>query len=370
MAKYLIGASNIKYDVLDNIFKDVKISNDILNFYIDSDYVFHRLYRNAVMSDLFSVDKNTLIMDIVITMVNMIGHYRRYFVTRLHKDNRIFILFNTKVPAYQKHCYSDYGSEYYKKYDKSNKDYSELTDIIKTAYKFMQSILVYFEGVYCINNAGIENLTVIKFLQNNDNTEGDYHLIFTRNHLACQLIDSNCSVLYTKRDHSYIATIKDCYKGILEGKKTNSGDLTPSTIPYCFALCGYRERDIEPTLCKGVVSAVKKLKKLWNSGNLNNNTSIPSFVESLESEIITDDIKHISEALTINLSEHAMTSDQKEMIMSSIYDLYDQEGIEAINEMLINLNSDGDIIESGNLNMCINDKYYSSYFDDLSEWSI
>lgn len=368
IAKYLIGASNIKYEVLDTIFRDVPIRNDIINLYIDTDYVFHRLYRNNTNSDLYAVDSNVLVMDIVVTVINMIGHYRRYFATRLHKDNRIFLLFNTKIPAYQKHCYDSYGQTYYEKYKRNNKDYGEITAVIQSAYKFIKSIIVYFEGLYCIDNSGIDNLTAIQHIRLNEVTKNDYSIIFTRNLLACQLISDNCSVLYTKRDDSYMITDKDPYEAILAGKKTTSGELTASMIPFCFGLSGYTERGIESPACRGIVSGVKKVKKLMDDGKINPNSSNSSFIEAIENDFMSDeldDIKSLLNAITISLSKKALTSNQKEQIMSGIYDLYDQEGIDKINEMLMNLNSDGDIIDSINLNMTVDN---NSYYD--GEWSM
>ena len=305
IAKYLIGASNIKYEVLDEIFKDVVIKSDIINLYIDTDYVFHRLYRNSTNSDLYAVEGNVLIMDIVVTMVNMLGHYRRYFATRLHKDNRIFLVFNTKAPVFQKHCYPGYGESYYKKYKRHNKDYSEITAVIQAAYKFIKTIVVYFEGLYCIDNTGIDNLTVIQHIRLNEVVKNDYSIIFTRNLLACQLVSDKCSVLYTKRDNSYMVTDKDPYKAILDGKKTSSGKLTASLITFCFGLSGYTERCLESPACRGIVSGIKTVKKLLDEGKITPTTSIASFIEAIQNDFTSneiDDIRNLLNAITISLS--------------------------------------------------------------------
>lgn len=372
MTKYLIGASRIKYEVLDELFKDIKINGDIINLYIDTDYVFYRLYRNNLLSDIFSVDEKIIITDIVIAFINTLGHYRRYFVTRHHHNCRIFTVFNTKIPTYQKHCNESYGIKYYEKYSKTNKDYAALTDIIKKAYQFIQGIIIYFDGIYCIENHKIDNLTTIEHLKRYDRSNIEHHVIFTRNHIACQLLSGTCNMLYPKREHSFLVTAETCYKGILQDRKTTAGNMTPSTIPYAISLGGYTERDIEAPYCNGLIAAVKKLKKLWEKDLLTDTTSLDAFLEIVRREYkiepsMIGDIKNVYNSISLSNAAHALTSDQKSHIESWIYDLFDQEGLNKINELIVDLNPDADIIEFSNLNM---EAKQSCEYEDYMEWSI
>lgn len=121
--RYLIGASRVKFSVLDEIFKEIKISKNHVTMYVDAHAILYRLYRNNVISELQNLPTEIVVRDIVISFVNVLAHYRRYIATRLHKSNDIIVVFNRELPKYQKKYYSDYQHKLYEQYNPDHKDY-------------------------------------------------------------------------------------------------------------------------------------------------------------------------------------------------------------------------------------------------------
>lgn len=370
LAKYLIGISRIKYDVLNELFENNSVNSDIVNLYIDAHTIFQRMYRNNILSDLYSVDSDVLTKDIVIAFINTLGHYRRYMATRLKKTNRIFVVFNRKIPTYQSSIDDSYGEEFFGKYRSLNKDYGQLTEAINKAYDFIQGLVPYLEGIYCINNDKIEDFTVLHYLINHPDTKGDFNIVLTRNILGCQLLSKRCVMIYPKREKSRLYTADTCFKLLVEDRKTESEILPVSAMAYYTALLGTKESGLSTIGPRGTTAAVTLLNKMYTAGDLTEKTSINAFCESVNkylkkalSDIELNELQRRYKMYNLSLSSVAMTNSQRGKVDACLYDLYDQDGLDELNETLIRVTPDEEILELSNLNLS-----YVSPDESYQEW--
>lgn len=362
MIKYLIGASRVKYSVLDEIFHEVYLGNHMVTLWVDAHSILYRLYRQKDLAFLESIPKDVAIKDLVVSFINVLGHYRRYFATRLHKTNDIIVFFNTTPPAYQTAVHSEYCSSTYDKYRDNHKDYSGVNSFVKPAMEFIRSILQFFEGIYLIDNNGIDDFTAMYYLMSHERYANSDHIIFSKSCLPNQLLDHRTYQLVGKRDKSYIITSATVYqKGILKDRKTVADEkMNPVFLPFIWTLGGCSDIELKKSkYARGVSDAVKLLNSLVAKGKITSDMSIQSFLREYSNhieggmELRLSPSKMINRyrAVNIPLATAALTKDQKIRIEGSLIDLFNQNDLERINDMLSDINTDGELLEITNLNM-------------------
>lgn len=383
MAKFLVGRSRIKYAVLDQLFRPMHISQDRMVMYIDMSSVLHRLYRKGDLDMIYSVSPEIVTKDLVLSILNTVGHYRRYIMTRLGLTNDIIMIYNRRVPDFQGLLFPKYRNKWYDVINPKNPEFGPLTQVVETAYGFIESIVPYFEGIYCMDAQGVDEFTVIKHLMDSKYYgECWYHLIFSRNTLPTQLVGPNCSVLYNKRDDSYLITPANVYSNsVLRGRKTGaSATLTPNLLPFIWCLGGCADIELKRSkYSSGTTDMVKKLNVLVDKGVIREDMSIQAFLKEFANHIPENkaELKSLPEELInryrivdLNLSTKAITQSQEIDIWKTHVDLFDQNALEDINERLVEIDSDGELIDIANLNMSNAEGEYRNStlnFDDYFE---
>ena len=107
LIRYLIGASRIKYEVLENLYATIPTMQYRMGvMYVDAHSIFYRLFREKDFSTVYADSMNELVRDLVVGFFNVIGHYRRFMATRLQLDNDIYVMFNPDLPKWHEH-YTD-----------------------------------------------------------------------------------------------------------------------------------------------------------------------------------------------------------------------------------------------------------------------
>lgn len=363
MVRYLIGRARIKYSVLDQLFRGVYIQQPGVVMFVDASSILYRLYRNRDLDMIYSVDPSIIIKDLVISFLNTLAHYRRYMMTRLNKTNDIIVFFNRIPPDYQTMIYPDYRKSWYKLFDPKHPDFGPLTAIVEEAFNFIQGLVPYFEGIYVIDNIGVDDFTAMYHMMNSPKYKDWYHLIFSRNMLTTQMIGHSCSVLYNKRDDSYMITNGTVFKnGILKGRKTGASEnLTPKMLPFIWTLGGCSDIDLKKSkYANGVADAVKMLNPLADQRLLQDTMSIQGFLKELAKNVkenqvelksIPDQLVNRYRILNLQFTSAALTDSQKINIWKSCVDLYDQFGLEEINDRLAMIGSSEELLEITNLNM-------------------
>lgn len=360
--RYLIGASRIKYVILDNLFRGITFPNGVV-LHVDAHAILYRLYRNKDLDAIYSVDKDVAVKDIVVNFINVLAHYRRYMATRLEATNDIYVYFNTKLPAYQEALVSDYRKKEYEKYSKHNKDYSALTEIVLDAFEFIKGLTPYFTGIYIVENENIDDYSAMYHFMNMELYQNCMHIIFSRNVFPTQLIGPNVIQIYSKRDKSYLITPLTVFSnGILKDRKTTAGDnLVPGMLPFIWTLAGCSDLGVPPSKWShGIVSTMKLINELADKRMINADMSIQAFLKVVSEHVkdgkfelrtVPTELVNRYRIMSIPLACQALTVDQSEKMKKNCYDLLNQTMLEELNELLAQINSDSDLLEITSLNM-------------------
>lgn len=358
MIKLIINASRIKYTVLDELLKPIKIQQSTINFFIDMSCIFRKIYQNK--NNVYELFHNTdeFVMDIVIAILNTVAHYRRYLYTRLGKSNRIFLVYNTQIPAFQKSLLIHYGEKVYPMYQTNHPDFGAMNHAIQKAIHFIQEIVPYIEDVFFIENQKVEELVTMSYIMGCEEVKNDFHIILTRNPMVYQMLDDRCVSLYPKRDESKLIT-----SNTWATFETSKIQYTPPAfrtnfVPIFLAIRGIKERNISPVYLRGITQIFKLFEKLESGHYLGERFSLQTFLDSIsiiqknKERLPTDNdiilMKRMYRAFHIPSGVAAMTTVQYNTILTSIYNIYDQTGLEQLNELLIQTN---DILSLQDLNM-------------------
>ena len=191
LIRYLIGASRVKYEVLENLYATIPTMQYRMGvMYVDAHSIFYRLFREKDFSTVYADSMNELVRDLVVGFFNVIGHYRRFMATRLQLDNDIYVMFNPDLPKWHEH-YTDKNGwchDKYKRYDQKHPDYGFHAKAIRKAYSFIVGLSPYFEGIYCIDSTGIDEFALMAGMGFSDDT---FYTIYSRNMYCTQFVRKN-----------------------------------------------------------------------------------------------------------------------------------------------------------------------------------
>lgn len=364
MVPRLINSSKIKYNVLDNLFHDITIKDDVINLYIDGYYIFYKLYRADYSVDIYRTSIDRFIKETVISFLNTLAHYRRYITTRLQRTNRIFVINNRKQPKYQADLVNRYGRPFYEKLYPTDYQYGPINMIVEQAIAMAADLCKYFEDIFVIDSRKVEDHTAIAYLKN---AFPGFNIYLSRNELMLLLLDDNSVSIYPKRDDSYLCTSATAFKHIFKQTKYKPEQLTAEHAIYYFILSGVKSRNVPGTCLKGSVKGARIIDSMIKDGSMNRYTPISSFIEYLPKYLGREltkteekDITRLYKALDVRTSVAALTTSQRHRIDNSVVNLFDQEGLEEINRMM---DRESDIINITDLNMNV------SRHGNVSSWN-
>lgn len=374
MAKLLVNASRIKYDVLDELFEkeDIEIKSNMVNLFIDVHRLYYRLLVNKNTAVVYANGLDELVMDIVLSTLNTIGHYRRYLATRLHKSNRIFLIVNRRAPRFQSRLIYEYGKERFDQYTTEDPTFGPINKAINKALEYIESIIPYFEDVFMINSNRIEECVTMSYIMSCKEAQGDFNILYTNSEFAMQLLNNNCIMLYPHQDKSKIYTHHNWtdYAARQMKKNLNIKDIDVSYAPIFMAIHGLENRGVSSRYIRGPKNILTAIQQVSNSGLCGTGLSIETFLDAIQtlperkerkpsvSEFET--LKTLYKAFHIPTCIAAMTAAEKTRIITGIYNLYDQVQLEKINEALAQFE---DIINLTDLNMNRIDTWRSLWED-------
>ena len=360
MAKLLVNASRVKYEVLNELFEDIDIKNDTVNFFIDAHRLYYRLLVNKNSSVVHANGINVLVMDIVLSTLNTIGHYRRYLATRKKKSNRIFLIVNRRTPKFQSKLIYEYGKERFDRYSTEDPNFGPINLAINKAMEYLESIIPYFEDVFMINSNRIEECVSMSYIMNCKEAKDDFNILYTNSEFAMQLLNDNCVMLYPHQDKSKLYTHHNWtdYASRQLKKPLNMTDIDVSYAPIFMAIHGIENRGISSRYIHGPKNILTAIQSVAESGLCKNNLSMEMFLDAIQtipskkerkpsaSDVVV--LNQLYKAFHIPTCIAALNSQEKTRIITGIYNLYDQVQLEQINESLAQFE---DIIDISNLNM-------------------
>lgn len=378
LIRYIVGASRVKYEVLDEILlkhPDLDAVStakhyDMVVMFVDGYSLLYRLYLEKNLTALYADNRAELVRDLVVGFMNVLGHYRRYMSTRLHLMNDIICTFNMTRSDFQNTMVPGFDDRHYLKMDPQNPIFAFINNALREAWDYIVGISMYFEGIYCVSAQGVDDVTTWMMLSNI--SDDHLYLILSRNQLAMQLLanQSGCKPtwfqIFPKRGKSYCVGKSDCIsRGHLVDRKLIPHErLGPADLPYLWAFggCGY-VRLPTTAYVSGISGAVRVANKfIETTGHIPSEYSFPRFCEAVQTfvkngDTITANISNLRKrfaAVSVNLTLDALPSSKVHQAKRHMIDLFDQSGLEELNDSLIAScagETEPIIMELDNLNM-------------------
>lgn len=381
LVRYIVGASRIKYDVLDKILLghpdaagvDFSRKFNMSVMFVDGYSILYRLYTEGDLSAVYADSSDELVRDLVVGFMNVLGHYRRYMSTRLHMRNDIICTFNMSVCKFQESLVPGYDQKHLTKLNVNNPKYGFINKAIRKAWKFIVSLSMYFEGIYCVDAQGLDDPTVWMTLSNLD--RDNLYLILSRNPIAMQMLANstqkvvNWYQIIPKRDDSRCVSRTDCIKNgyLWDHALVPHKGLGPEDLPYLWALGGCSYISLGPSkFARGTGTAARIVNRLVEETktyprNLSFQrfcTAIEPFIKksAIELRANQESLRKRFTATNVLLTWKAVTGDQIHNAKTHMIDMFDQTGLEELNDILVRNCADTDpmLLELDNLNMSEN----------------
>lgn len=362
LVKFLIGMNQTKYAVLEELYRPYRDRNYELGvLLVDAHGIFSRLYREKKLASIYAGNRAELIRDLVVGFLNVLGHYRRFLALRLGLDNDIYVMFNRVQPVYNRNYFRDFNEELVRRYDPADVTYGFTNQALEAAWSYILGLSPYFEGIYCLDNGGIDDFGLMRSLEYDDKV---LVTILSRNVYGNQLLRNEHWVqLHAKRDKSYLITRENCYaKGLLaETKVVASEKLTPEMLPLIWSIMGCKSVSMgSMKLVQNIKTMITGMNKMADDGYLTPDTTITGFLENVGPYVSLSTVQLKSsksriedryKALSARLSARSITSDQLARINAQVYDIYNQAELEQLNELLAKSRLDPEILHLENLGM-------------------
>ena len=334
MIDVLINASRIKYEILSTLFEEVVIDDHTVNLYVDLHSVIYRLYMSR--NNPIVVNDRNAVKSMVVSILNSVGHYRRFLATRLKKNNRIFIVFNRKIPDYQSKQI-EYGRKYYDRYSYANQEHCSINNSMDAVVGYLKDLCQFFEDIFFIDCEAVEEMDAIGYLIGKYD---GFNVVYTNNELNYQLVENNDTIiLYPSRDKSKIITRDTLFDFILADNKYRPTIADYRIYPIYLTLAGLSKRDVPSLTVKGKVKTIKLLEMMIAGGLISNDVSVSQFIKILTTitELSKDEQDHLSSryrAICARLGQVALGEGKKKRIEAGLVNLYDQNNLDELNDSL------------------------------------
>lgn len=231
-------------EISDPYFKDNKC--ETINIFIDLFDILKQLYSPQLIEE-FKTIRTTTKMNMISEIINIVGHYRHFFVTRYNKFTTIVLYYSTKEDSYLKTINPDYKKDFYNKrlIKEKNSEFYVVNKVINDCLTVVKEYLNYIPHAYLVDTGNIDpryfNYLIKKEIDvSNAINPNDYTIIMTNNKLS--LLDLNefdNTIIFKNNYNSKYFINKEQIFDELE-LENNTG-LPTDIIKYLFALSGNKD---------------------------------------------------------------------------------------------------------------------------------
>lgn len=349
MLQMMLHSKKLNYDRLNKIIPQYipQRTNeyDTVNVVVDLYDVIKQLYKPQLLEQINhmkAVDRYQITSEII----NIVGHYRHYFASRLWKYTNIYFIYSDQPSSYHKSIFSEYKKDFYRKrLDINDSTFGTLTRIIKENFKLIKNFMEYIPHCYFINSGEVE-YNIVPYLMM---TEGIIDttiptMLVSNEEIFFQDFAHNDKLiqLMVKGEKSKIATKENMWDILTESlKKKPEIHLFPELYPLVLACTGYNSYGIEKVNKMGIARGIPFITKNLLDKDYISNIDYSS-IEIFEKDINSSDIKEeYKEKIIENfkLLSHSATAglaytakDVENIRLQTMIDRIDVKAVKYINE--------------------------------------
>lgn len=324
-------------------------NKDTINLYIDVFSVMKNLYKSELEDQISNVniyDRYMLVSEII----NIVGHYRHFFYSRLKKYTNVILFYSDKESSYCTNILPEYKTNYYNKYIRFGNENKASNRILMNTISLVKSFMEYIPHAYVINTGTVEPRGYIRYLIDETPKE-EYNLIITNDQLYYDMIGykNNISILHLKGENSKNIYMGNVYEYLTKEIKKEIDFPSNYLIPLVLSYKNNSTLNITYGKRSGIYKAIKNVNDLIESNKLS--TSIEYNPETLKLIIqdfeLLDNYKVVSSK---NLSQHISPS-ELDYIEMQFVDRNDFKGVKEVcnahfkkNEVIIPFLYDGEMM--------------------------
>lgn len=319
-----------------------------ITIYIDLNNIVKQLYAPNTL-EIFSHIKTNGRLNLVVEIINIIGHYRHFFASRTQKHTRFFLFYSDRESEYHTRVDKDYKELHYSKLHKDNIQYRDVNKTIKSCMDIVKNIVKYVPNAFFIDTGKIEPTLIPHFIMKETNIDHDksFSLIISNDKIYRQLLKEKDKLLLLELrgvNNSKVISRENVLDNIFsKGTKKDINDfynITYEVMDIYNLLTDHKDQGYKSVPSYGPVSIVKKLDKLIETmeysplKKYDTESMVTSVINNLDS---SDDRK--SEILNrFKLFNHNYVIDQvngpylQNVLTSQILNFDDPKELKRLNE--------------------------------------
>lgn len=279
-------------------------------------------------------DPNDVRLNIISNLVNMGQHYRLY-CTKYRKKCEVYLYCNYPHDRFKNSDFIVGYKSYYVNKILKNDNCEYITTALREAFKFLDVLGKYIDGVHIITDSSIES-SVIPYIiktKSDDNPDDVQDIIVSNTKYDLQYVNHGCTILYPSGDESKCITqdnVLDILKDICKVK--TDIHVPPSFIPFIISMIGDRYKSIPKMAGVGLSNVLKTIKigmdRKLITGSTTNIDMLANIIRDQHKDAFIDSYKCVDIVMQYNrLSELDI-----HRILSQIEDKFDENTLKTINE--------------------------------------
>ena len=351
----ILNSKKIRYEKLNELFQftipyDKRLVGKQVNIFIDLAAVIKQLYNPDLLDHFkFLKEKDRIIISSEV--LNMVGHYRRYFASRRQMYTRFFFYFSYAKSKYHTEIYDDYKKDYYEKRNNLNNiTFGVLSRILQYNMKLIKTILNYIPNAYFIDTGIIEPSIIPHYIISEMSEEDDFNLIISNDDLYYQdlFIKDRTYILELRgNDKTELIYHENLMDVLLRDTKKVSSDFPnvfPKDILIIDPMIVHKDYNIASVGRRGYSTSMGAINKLKNRDFLGDNSYDIDSLENLAEDLFpNNDRNQYQYKENISLVNH-------ELYMNLNYDLIKNK----VENQIIDLSNDKELVK-------LNEAVYNRY---------
>lgn len=277
----ILNSKKLNYKTLLYILKPYlntkNIGNfNVVNIYIDFNSIVKSLYNPDTINYFNSLKNNDKYV-ISSLILNMIGHYRHFFASRLKCYTTFYFLYNSLEDKRLLKINKDYNKDYYeKRFDLNHQIFGVLNTIMKENIKVIKTFIKYVPNAHFIDSNDIDLRGSFDIIRNNYTEEGNLNLILSNDDLFYQeLIYDDTLILELRgNEKSRIISSENVFETIKRDTKSKALEdesiiLFPESLSILQSLTSHKNHNIKGIKRYGYATGIKFIQKILNKKNIN-----------------------------------------------------------------------------------------------------
>lgn len=332
---YCTGALMIRYETISNHLNmnEIKLNPfDEVNVFINFESILMNIGFRRNLPQIISYFKQDLVIELESSILNLVAHYRRYFIRNNMKPKIYLYYTDIGETNQQMMVYNQYYRSYYHNRYSENPQYRDMADVLKSiVIPEVKLIMRYIPDCYFIETKTFDSSVIPKALS------GVKNVIITQDVFdTLYMFEPTFIVLYIKRNYKEMnvySQIPDVVRSIVKDQSPFDISLFNSELYFRLLLSikGSKVRNIRASKNFGYEKFLKLLKDgIENNIILKDFNSIDSVIELFPSKY-REDIKNSFKCVNLDTQYQFLNQGDIERIKSQIVDKVDVASLEALN---------------------------------------